>query len=91
MFEHLKNQAGLSWRHRLTYFLASASVVLSVFLASLWIIGRTAAYFDFEVPFFPVRVHYDVDEDGQILNELLSDTAALSPAQAAPETVSPPQ
>jgi hypothetical protein len=91
MFEHLKDQASLSWRHRLTYLLASASVVSAVFLASLWVIGRTAVYFDIEVPFFPVRVHYDVNEDGLILNEILDESTGFSPAQEAPETVSPPR
>ena len=91
MFEHLKDQAGLSWRHRLTYFLASASVVAAIFLASLWVIGRTVAYFDIEIPFLPVRVHYDVNEDGLILNEVLDEPTGLSPAQEAPETVSPPR
>jgi len=91
MFEHLKDQAGLSWRHRLTYLLASATVVLGVFLSSLWIITRTAQYFDLEVPFFPVRVHYDADEDGLILNEVLPETEFGDPKQAESKTVSPPQ
>jgi hypothetical protein len=90
MFEHLKNQAGLSWRHRLTYLLASATIVLGIFLSSLWFITRTVQYFDLEMPFFPVRVHYDADEDGQILNEVLPEIEFLNPKQAESETVSPP-
>jgi hypothetical protein len=90
MFEHLKDQAGLPWRHRIAYSLASGVVVLGVFLASLWLIASTVEYFESKIPVSPVRVHYDANEDGTILNEILPPSIPLSPGEEGPEKASPP-
>ena len=82
MFEHLNEQSTLTWRERIRYFSAAAFVVLSVFFFSLWLIAKAANYFGIDLPFQPVEVTYDADEDGLLLNEVVENP----PGQEATES-----
>ena len=91
MFEHLKDQEGLPWPRRIGYFLAACAVVLSVFAVSLWLIAKTVNFFSADPGVPPVAVHYDADEDGAILNEILEehDEVRTDPAGLATEPQQP--
>ena len=87
MFEHLNEQSTLTWRERIRYFSAAAFVVLSVFFLSLWLIAKAANYFGIDLPFQPVEVTYDADEDGLLLNEVVENSQG--PEATESEKVSP--
>ena len=55
----------------------AALVVSAVFFLSLWIIAKAANYFGVSLPFRPVEVTYDADEDGLLLNEVEEDLDGL--------------
>ena len=88
MFEHLNEQSTLTWRERIRYFSAAALVVSAVFFLSLWLIAKAANYFGVTLPFQPVEVTYDADEDGLLLNEVVEDPQGDVPTES--EKASPP-
>ena len=87
MFEHLNEQSTLSWRERIRYFAAASLVVAAVFFLSLWLIAKAANYFGVALPFRPVEVTYDADEDGFLLNEVEEDIDAAT--ESARESLPP--
>ena len=80
MFEHLKDNPKPSWPQRIRYFTFAALTVAAVFFLSLWLIAKTANIVQSLRGKEPIPVTYDANEDGEILNEVLSDL----PAQEAP-------
>ena len=82
MFEHLNEQSTLSWKERVRYFALAALVVSAVFFLSLWMIAKAANYFGVSLPFRPVEVTYDADEDGLLLNEVEEDLNGLEATES---------
>lgn len=90
MFEHLNEQSTLSWSQRIRYFIAASFVVGTVFLLSLWMIAKAANYFGIDIPFSPVAVTYDANEDGVIFNEIDGDPSAIvAPKESETESLQP--
>ena len=88
MFEHLNEQNTLPWRDRIRYFAAASIVVAAVFFLSLWMIAKAANYFGVALPFRPVEVTYDANEDGLLLNEIAADSGDIPATES--EKASPP-
>ena len=86
MFEHLKDQEGLPWKQRVGIVLVACVLVFGVFAASLWAIAKTVNFFTMDRSNSPVAVHYDADEDGAILNEILEEVDRASADQEGQET-----